>query len=250
MLRVATYLTAIGALAAAVLRAPAWMLGLLGLAVCGWIAIGMMFPASGIFARPFLCAPEGRGRVALTFDDGPNPETTRRILDLLEAAGHRATFFVIGARADANPELVAEIARRGHAIGNHSFAHSYATPLWTTARTAADIGRAQEAIARSGYAAKWYRPPIGLFGPRIESATRRAGLRLCGWSLRSNDGAPPIWGYDAARVRARITSRLRDGDVVLLHDRAVAAEALPAVLELLATRGLRSVTLDELADFG
>ena len=251
MLRAATVLTAAGTIAAAALRAPAWLLILCGLAVCGWIAVGMMFPASGIFARPFLRAPAGGGRIALTFDDGPNPETTRLILDLLGAAGHRATFFVIGERAEAHPALMVEIVRRGHTIGNHSFAHANLTPLWTTRRTAADMVHAQRVIAHAaGTTPKWYRPPIGLFGPRIESAAKRAGLRLAGWSLRTNDGAPPIWGYDAARVCARIAARLRDGDVVLLHDRPLAAEALPALLDLLAARGLRSVTLDELADFG
>src|SRR5262249_12873815 len=145
-----------------------------------------------------------------TFDDGPDPATTRRILDLLDGAGQRATFFVIGERAAAHPELVAEIVRRGHAVGNHSFAHASATPLWTTAHVAVDIGRAQEAIARpAGVEPRWYRSPIGLFGPCIESVTRRAGLRLCGWSLRSNDGAPPIWRYDTARVCARVEHRLR-----------------------------------------
>jgi peptidoglycan-N-acetylglucosamine deacetylase len=250
VLRLATYLTALAALAAAVLRAPSWVLALAGLAVCGWIAIGMMFPASGIFARPFLRGRAGHSLIALTFDDGPNPETTPRILDFLGAAGHRATFFVIGARAEAHPALMVEIVRRGHAIGNHSFAHARATPLWTTRRAAADIVHAQRAIAHAaGVTSRWYRPPIGLFGPRIESASRRAGLRLCGWSLRSNDGAPPFWRYDAARVLARIEQRLKDGDVVLLHDRPIALEILPRLLELLEQRGLRSVTLDELADF-
>ena len=188
--------------------------------------------------------------MALTFDDGPNPDATTRILDLLGAAGHRATFFVIGARAEAHPALMLEIVRRGHTIGNHSFAHASLTPLWTTRRTAADMVHAQQVIAHAARTTpKWYRPPIGLFGPRIESAARRAGLRLAGWSLRSNDGAPPIWRYDAARVCARIAARLRDGDVVLMHDRPMTAEALPRVLELLEARGLRSVTLDELADF-
>src|SRR5262249_4958861 len=153
----ATYLTALGALTAAVLRAPIWVLAPAGLAVCIWIAIGMMFPASGIFARPFLRGPAGHGRIALTFDDGPDPAPTPRILDLLGAAGHHATFFVIGERAAAHPELMTEIVRRGHAIGNHSFAHGVLTPLWTTRRTAADMVRAQRAIAHTARVVPhWY----------------------------------------------------------------------------------------------
>ncbi|HJZ86640.1 MAG TPA: polysaccharide deacetylase family protein [Polyangia bacterium] len=250
--RLLTYGTVLAALSAVALGARPLVLAALLLSVCIWIAIGMMSPRSGIFARPALgCAP-GRGRIALTFDDGPDPAVTPRLLELLAAHGQRATFFLIGRRAQAHPDLVRAIVARGHAIGNHSYTHAWSTPLWTTGRLAADLARCQEVLMRAaGVRPRWFRPPVGLFGPRVESAARRVSLALCGWTLRSNDGA--LFGYDATRVRARVLARLRDGDVILLHDgaershrRPRAPEVLPALLELLAARGLRSVTLDEL----
>jgi peptidoglycan/xylan/chitin deacetylase (PgdA/CDA1 family) len=147
---------------------------------------------------------------------------------------------------------VRAIAAAGHGIGNHSDRHSFRSPLFGTARLAADLSRAQEAIVAAGVPApRWFRPPVGLFGPRVEPAARRVGLLLCAWTLRSNDGSRV--GYGAPRVLSRLRARLRDGDVVVLHDaptrpgRAPIAPAiLPELAIILEQRGLRSVTLDEL----
>jgi peptidoglycan/xylan/chitin deacetylase (PgdA/CDA1 family) len=219
--------------------------------LCGWIAVGLLSPRSGIFARPHLGAAPGARRVALTFDDGPDPEVTPRVLALLAAHHQRATFFVVGARAEAHPELVRAIVAAGHGVGNHSYAHAWSTPLHSTARLAGELVRAQAVIQRAaGVTPRWFRPPVGLFGPRVESAARRAGLQLCGWTLRSNDAS--LYGYDAVRVRARVRALLQDGDVIVLHDgaeggrRPLLMEILPDVLALLDERALRSVTLDEL----
>src|SRR5262249_8022340 len=145
-------------------------------------------------------------RIALTFDDGPDPEVTPRILELLAAHGQRATFFVIGRRAEAEPALVRAIAEQGHAIGNHSYTHAWLTPLWRTERLAPVLLRGQEVLERvAGVRPRWFRPPVGLFGPRVAPAARRAGLALVGWTLRSNDGS--LLGYDADRVRARVLAR-------------------------------------------
>src|SRR5262245_36881891 len=124
-----TMVTALAALAAAAVGARAPVLIGLGGAVCACVAVGMLLPRSGIFARPALGGRPGSGRIALTFDDGPDPEVTPRILELLAAHGQRATFFVIGRRAEAEPALVRAIAEQGHAIGNHSSTHAWLTPL-------------------------------------------------------------------------------------------------------------------------
>ena len=129
------------------------------------IGAGVFLQGSGLFARPILggrAARAAEGRVAITFDDGPDATHTRPILELLERGGHRGTFFVIGRRAAAEPELLAEIVRRGHALGNHSYEHAHTTPFPHPARLAADLARAQELMAQAGARVRFFRPPIGL----------------------------------------------------------------------------------------
>ncbi|HEX9103504.1 MAG TPA: polysaccharide deacetylase family protein, partial [Polyangia bacterium] len=174
-----------GALGAAVATiagrdVPWWALAADAAALVAAIGAGVFLLGSGLFARPILAvAPaRARDRVAITFDDGPDAEHTRPLLELLESRGHRATFFVIGRRAEAAPELVAELVRRGHGLGNHSYAHAYTTPFQHPSRLAADLLRAQDVMARAGAKVRFFRPPIGLLSPRVVEAARRAGLTL------------------------------------------------------------------------
>lgn len=246
-----------GALAAALAAlagaaVPWWALAADGLALVAAIGAGVLVPGSGLFARPVLAVAPARAgqRLALTFDDGPDERHTRAVLDLLEARGHRATFFVIGRRAEASPELLGEIVRRGHGLGNHSFAHAYSTPFHHPARLAADLARAQELLARAGARVRFFRPPVGLLSPRVVEAARRIGLTIVGWSANARDGRATT---TAAQAAARLSAAARPGAILVLHDAVerggrepIAAAALPLLLDALAARGLRSVTLDEL----
>ena len=191
-----------------------------------------------------------RDRLAITFDDGPDAEHTRPLLDILERGGHRATFFVIGKRAAADPALLDEIVRRGHALGNHSFAHAHTTPFQHPTKLAADLARAQELMARAGARVRFFRPPIGLLSPRVAEAARRIGLTIVGWSATARDGRASTTAEAAA---ARLIAAARPGAILVLHDAVergarvpVAAAALVPLVDALAARGLRSVTLDEL----
>jgi peptidoglycan/xylan/chitin deacetylase (PgdA/CDA1 family) len=193
----------------------------------------------------------GRGEVALTFDDGPNPEITPRVLDLLEAAGARATFFCIGRRVEEHPDLAAEIVRRGHLVENHTWSH---TPLFSCLLPAdqrREIARAQEAIARvAGREPVLFRAPAGFRNLFLERELRRAGLTLASWTRRAFDTVETR----ADAVAARLLRGLAPADVLLLHDgpsvartahgEPVVLEALPRVLDALAERGLRSVPLE------
>jgi peptidoglycan/xylan/chitin deacetylase (PgdA/CDA1 family) len=234
---------------------PWWALGAVAGVLLASVAAGVFLQGAGLFARPLLAvAPErARDRLALTFDDGPHPVHTRAVLDLLEARGHRGTFFVIGARAAADEALLAEIARRGHGLGNHSWAHAHTTPFLAPARLAADLERAQELLARAaGRAPRWFRAPIGILSPRVAEAAGRARLALVGWTATARDG---VAGTTVDAAAARLERAIRPGAILVLHDAAerggrepIAPAVLKRLLDVLEQRGLRSVTLDELVD--
>jgi peptidoglycan/xylan/chitin deacetylase (PgdA/CDA1 family) len=219
------------------------------------VGAGIFINGAGLFARPILAADPARaaGRIALTFDDGPHPEHTRRVMDLLEQHGHRGTFFVIGARAASEPELLAEMVRRGHQLANHSYHHAHTTPFLPPARLADELAQAQAVLARAGAAPRWFRPPVGILSPRVVEAARRARLELVGWTATARDGVRTT----VEEAAARLLRALRPGAILVLHDAAerggrapIAAEVLARICDELAARKLRSVTLDELLDGG
>lgn len=185
-------------------------------------------------------------RVALTFDDGPDPQRTPAVLDLLARQGVRATFFVVGARAEAHPELVRRMVAEGHVVGNHSYTHSWRFPLRSHGRTMEELRRTGEVLHRiTGRQPRLFRPPFGVTNPTIARAVRRLGLDPVGWSIRSLD----TMGQSPERVAARILRRLHPGAVILLHDRCAGSERLVGLLvEGLRSRGLEPVTLPELFD--
>lgn len=232
---------------------PGWALGLAAALLAGVLGVGVGLHRVGVFARPVVAASPSlaAGRLALTFDDGPHPEHTRRVLDLLEARGHRGTFFVIGARGDAHPDLLAEIARRGHGLGNHSYAHSHLTPMLPRHRLRDDLVRAAATIERAtGARPRWFRPPMGLVTPPVAAAARLAGLELVGWTRSARDGTAR---QTVAGALARLRDRLRPGAILVLHDGSedpgrvpIVSGVLPPLLDQLDALGLRSVPLDEL----
>lgn len=231
--------------------APAWV-ALTALAcVALTIGAGVAVAASGVFARPLLGVRTERRELALTFDDGPDPRWTPPLLDMLDAGGHRATFFVIGERAARHPDLVADIARRGHEVANHTWAHSFATVFFPPGRLAAELERASAVIARStGTRPRWFRAPVGLLSPRIPPAVQAAGLRLVAWTASARDG---VRSTTVRGAFARLERAITPGAVIVLHDaplrgtrEPIARELLRRVLDRMESAGLRSVTLSEL----
>jgi peptidoglycan/xylan/chitin deacetylase (PgdA/CDA1 family) len=190
-----------------------------------------------------------RNEVALTFDDGPDPEVTPRVLDGLDAAGMKATFFLVGERAARHPAVAREIVRRGHAVENHSHRHSQAFARYGIARMQREVEAAQAAIADAvGTAPVFFRAPFGIRSPLLDPALARCGLHYASWTRRGFDTV----GRDPARVLERLARVVAPGDIFLLHDgiavgpRQAVAHApalLPALGARLAALGLKSVTL-------
>jgi peptidoglycan/xylan/chitin deacetylase (PgdA/CDA1 family) len=238
-------------------RAPStWWSAALLLAITAILTLGILFAQLGLFARPIVAAEASTagGRLALTFDDGPEAGSTEAVLDLLSARGQRATFFVIGARAEAQRPLLERIVRDGHALGNHSFAHRHSTPFLAPAALADELARAERLFAEvrpSGAPrGRWFRPPVGIISPRVAAAARLAGLELVSWTASARDGTHRATVETALR---RLRPHLRAGAILVLHDgaergdrRPIAPAVLGPLLDELDARGLRSVTLDEL----
>ena len=194
-------------------------------------------------------ASRARGEIALSFDDGPDPEVTPAVLDLLDAHGVRATFFCIGQRAAAHPELCREIVRRGHAVENHSAHHRHNFALLGPRGYARELQAGQGMLtAITGVAPVFLRAPAGLRNPFLWPVMARLGLRLASWTRRGYDTRT----RDPARVLRRLLRGLRAGDILLLHDghaartsarRPVVLEVLPPLLAALRAAGLTPVTL-------
>ncbi|MCU0626042.1 MAG: polysaccharide deacetylase family protein, partial [Gemmatimonadaceae bacterium] len=177
----------------------------------GAAALGSMLPATGLLARPVLGVRTRHARLALTFDDGPDPtwtprvldllERTRharlaltfddgpdptwtpRVLDLLEAHGQRGTFFVIGARAAAHPALLRAVVARGHELANHTWAHGYGTAFVPPRSLARELRRVDDLLeAEVGVRSRWFRPPVGVVSPWVARGAAGARLTLVTWS--------------------------------------------------------------------
>jgi peptidoglycan-N-acetylglucosamine deacetylase len=216
------------------------------------LAAVSLWPRSRSLGPNLLRLPEDarrRGEVALTFDDGPAPRVTPRVLDLLDQAGMKATFFAIGRHARAWPDLTAEIARRGHRVENHTATHPHLFACYPAPLLRREVEEAQEAIAAAtGRRPRLFRAPAGLRNPLLEWVLHRAGLRLVAWTRRGFDAVD----QDPAAIARRLLGGLAPGDVLLLHDgratgrpggNPVVLETLPRVLDALAARGLRSVPI-------
>jgi peptidoglycan/xylan/chitin deacetylase (PgdA/CDA1 family) len=236
-------LAAIGAWTGAVGPVPvAVATGLSIGAIVGMVAWGSADPSLQMFGPAVLRAQSGREEVALTFDDGPDPESTPALLEALDAAGARATFYLLVDRAEAHPELARAIAER-HEVGLHGLSHH---PWLTLKSVAAGTAELQEARARLeaiiGRPVTTFRPPFGAVSPRLTASVANAGMELVWCSVRTRDGG--ALPEDAVVERC---SAAKAGDIVLLHEaRPPTTRALPRILEALQGRGLQPVTVEAL----
>jgi len=246
--------TGLGALAlhAAVRGEPG--VAVIGAVSLGWGALvttGVLFPRLEMYGRVVSRGPAGSARVALTFDDGPHPVTTRRVLEALAPTRHRATFFVLGEKVRRHPDVVREIRAAGHTLALHGDSHDRLHSFRLSRSVRDEIGRAGAAVeAATGARPRFFRPPLGHTSITTVRGARLAGVTLIAWSSRAYDG---IRGRSPEAVVERVSRTLFDGAIVMLHDAAehddfepASVRALPKLVGLLDERGLTSVPLDVL----
>jgi peptidoglycan/xylan/chitin deacetylase (PgdA/CDA1 family) len=213
---------------------------------------GIFRPTSSVLYPTIWHGPRDRPQVALTFDDGPDPQVTPSILEALGSAEARATFFTIGRHLEKHRDIAARALREGHEIGNHSWMHSYFQNFYRTNHQRSDLDRSTRLIQElSGSSAEpLYRSPVGLKSPALARVAHARKLTVVAWSLHSRD----TFTRDVESTAALVLSRIAPGDIVLMHDghereghhRSTAAAALPKILRGLRERGLSSVTVSEL----
>lgn len=186
--------------------------------------------------------------VWLTIDDGPDPESTPGMLDLLKAHGAKATFFVIGRKVEQNRALVRRIVAEGHSLGNHTFSHP--APAWwilprPLVRREIALGN-ETLVAASGRKPRFFRSPVGMNNSSVHPAAHAAGQRVIGWSAAGGDGCPVA----PSEVTRRIMTQVQPGSIILIHEGGVSRRreaTLARLLEALAEEGYRCVLPKESA---
>ncbi|MCB9064199.1 MAG: polysaccharide deacetylase family protein [Chitinophagales bacterium] len=189
---------------------------------------------------------QGQGKqIALTFDDGP-AEYTSAILDVLKEHNVKAAFFFIGKNIRSNAGVLKRAHNEGHVIGNHSFSHGFLIDLKTPVGFAYEIERTNAAVNEViGVKPMLFRPPYGVTNPNVASAVTRTGMKSVGWSLRSYDTV----AKDGSKLLDTVLSKLKGGDVILLHDSVtVTQEILTELIAKAQEKGFTFVRVDQLLD--
>jgi peptidoglycan-N-acetylglucosamine deacetylase len=189
-------------------------------------------------------------QIAITIDDGPNPEVTPAVLDILDAYDAKASFFCIGRLVESHPDLALEIIRRGHSIENHSYGHRHHFSLMGMKSLRQEIVKTQEVISQAtGYLPSYFRAPAGLRSPLLDPVLQSLNLRLISWTRRGFDTIT----NDPSKILNKLQRDLSAGDILLLHDgncaltksgQPVIIPVLSKLLNNLESMGLRPVSLN------
>lgn len=208
------------------------------------------FPSRGFFLPVNSRGHTGKSLVSLTFDDGPDPVTTRPLLQLLKQHAIEATFFVIGERAAKYGDLISDILAQGHDIGNHSYSHDPLLMLRRSEKLHREIAETQIILKCFGVVPTAFRPPVGITNPRLPHVLRRHGLRCVNFTCRAFDGG----NRRILGLSARILKKVSPDDIIVLHDirpkGAIDTDGFLSEIDLILSglkkKGLQIVPLAEL----
>ncbi|MAZ27156.1 MAG: hypothetical protein CL868_08790 [Cytophagaceae bacterium] len=176
--------------------------------------------------------------LALTFDDGPHPEITPQILDLLKKHNAKATFFCIGQHAEKHPEILKRILEEGHGVGNHSYSHKNTFPFFGESQIKTELEQTDAILKQAN---TLFRPPFGVTNPTIAKVVKETGHQVIGWNVRSFDTVIK----NPQTITKRILNKVKPGSIILMHDtRPQTLEALKVILPRLS--GHKLVTISQL----
>ncbi|WP_243398862.1 polysaccharide deacetylase family protein [Hanstruepera neustonica] len=182
--------------------------------------------------------------IAITFDDGPNPDFTPKVLKVLETYRAEATFFCIGKHIESHPDIIKTIIEHGHTIGNHTYSHANNFGFFNTQKVIAELQKTNTIVKNVlGITPCLYRPAFGVTNPKIKRAVKHLHLTTIGWNRRSFDTT----NLNENQIFNRITKNLKKGDVILLHDTSEKTiRVLERLLLFLQEKNLQSVTVNDL----
>ena len=210
-------------------------------AIAGW---GSAFIASGYHIRAYCKNNTVQGRqVAITFDDGPTPETPK-VLALLKQYDIKATFFCIGSQIEKHPDIFQSILNEGHIVGNHTYSHSPKMGFFPMQKVKEELETTNILIEKyAGKKALFFRPPFGVTNPNIAKAVKSTGHYVIGWNIRSLDAVIK----DESHILKRIVDKLRPGSIILLHDTSQkTVNVLEQLLVFLRKNKYEAITADQL----
>ncbi len=232
-----------------------WVVGSL-LANHAVLTVAGLWPRSTLLGSNMLRLSQAAcdaQEIAITIDDGPNPQVTPAVLDILDAANAHVTFFCVGKTVETYSQLAREIVRRGHTIENHSYAHRHHFSLMGLKQLRNEITRAQNVISQvTGRSPIYFRAPAGLRSPLLDPVLQGLNLQLVSWTRRGFDTV----ATDPNKVLKKLQKNLSAGDILLLHDGNAASgtngnpvilDVLPKLLATVRTRGLHAVSVRDAA---
>ncbi len=224
-----------------------WLLLPLTLAYLSLLVWGAAWIRSGFYIKAFSHGATSEKIVSFTFDDGPDPAATPRILEILRKNEVPAAFFIIGEKAVKNRALLEEIHRGGHLAGIHSYRHGFWFDLYGRKKMERDLEMTAQVIREvTGQKPAWFRPPYGVTNPTVARVARRMNLKVAGWSVRSLDTRID----DPEKLAERVIGRLHPGAVVLMHDnRAVTPKALETIILEAKELGYRFLKIEEMISY-
>lgn len=196
-----------------------------------------------------LCHGQADERsVALTFDDGPDPQTTPALIEMLAKHNIKATFFVTGQKAEKEPAIIKQLNEAGHLVANHSYSHPWYLNLVFAKDLEKQILRTKAILEKIiGSDCIYFRPPMGLTNPYYRAILKRNNIKMIGWNIRTYDKYK-----EKQQIAEKIFKKIRNGSIIMMHDSGVSIEKLQYVIETVSTKlkaqGYSFVRIDEMAD--